>query len=318
MIEIIPNWHPLLVHFTLVFLVLCGLLQLALWWSKRLIGQPAVAVVQKWLIAMATVAVVATLATGLQAYYSVAHDTPSHLAMTDHRNWAFATATVFILGASVFYTVPGLRRSVAGVCFAAALMMVSVTAFKGADLVYRHGLGVMSLPQVSGAGHDHDHDHGDSREQSHHAHATEPAHHDHATGTDSEVGDTVRAFHTALNSGDTVKVRALLDDAVWVFERGRVERSADEYAAQHMKADMVFLQHMKITTLEHQIQVVGNVALSMSRKKIQGDYEGEAIDIDSMETMMLVKDTVAGASSPLPMPLAETNHWRIVHIHWSG
>ena len=358
MIEIIPNWHPIFVHFTVAFLVLCGVLQLALWLSKPVAQHPSAAIIQKWLVGLASAAVIATVATGLQAYYSVNHDTPSHLAMTNHRNWAFATATVFILGALVFFTAPRLRQSIAGACFVGALVLVSTTAFKGGEVVYRYGLGVMSLPKVTGEGHDHDHGDGKGHDQAkpeqttktaahkddgnhehgadttpksaaqEHSHADDghsedpavtpkPAteEHSHAqgghshdkadplkTGLDSDAAKAVIAFHTAINSGDTAKARALLDDAVLIFEGGGVERSGDQYANHHMKSDMAFMQQMKITRLEHQVKVIGNAAVSMSRSKIQGRYKNKDIDFNSMETMMLTKND---------------GRWRIVHIHWS-
>ena len=46
------------------------------------------------------------------------------------------------------------------------------TAWHGGELVYRYGLGVMSLPKAEGDGHDHSHggghDHGGSRADNHH------------------------------------------------------------------------------------------------------------------------------------------------------
>ncbi|NQZ07319.1 MAG: DUF4440 domain-containing protein [Algicola sp.] len=343
MIEIIPNWHPIFVHFTVAFLVLCGVLQLALWLSKPVAQHPSADIIQKWLVGLASVAVIATVATGLQAYYSVNHDSPSHLAMTNHRNWAFATATVFILGALVFFTAPRLRQSIAGACFVGALILVSTTAFKGGEVVYRYGLGVMSLPKVTGEGHDHgegkghdqakpeqptkteahkddgSHEHGADSGHSEdpvvtpkpateeHSHAQGGHSHDKSdplkTGLESDAAKAVIAFHTAINTGDAAKARALLDDAVLIFEGGGVERSGDQYANHHMKSDMAFMQQMKITRLEHQVKVIGNAAVSMSRAKIQGRYKNKDIDINSMETMMLIKNN---------------GHWRIVHIHWSN
>ncbi|NOR51996.1 MAG: hypothetical protein GQ470_05195, partial [Gammaproteobacteria bacterium] len=40
---------------------------------------------------------VLTVASGLYAYNTVAHDTPSHAAMTLHRDWALATVGLFSL-----------------------------------------------------------------------------------------------------------------------------------------------------------------------------------------------------------------------------
>jgi ketosteroid isomerase-like protein len=150
---------------------------------------------QKWLVILAFLSVLLTIGSGLQAYYSVNHDGPSHLAMTDHRNWAFATGGVYILAMLIYFFNAKLRQSLAGILFVTAFVLVSVTAFKGGELVYRHGLGVMSLPEVTGDGHDHDHgdgghDHGTSAEKgqnnqaSGHDHTTEDAHDHSETQTD--------------------------------------------------------------------------------------------------------------------------------------
>lgn len=363
MITIIPNWHPIFVHFTVAILVITGLTQLILWFFNDKLKLAGVIFAQKWLVILGSLAILATIATGLLAYYSVAHDTPSHLAMTDHRNWALTTAAIFLIGTILFYLRPKSRQSLAGSCFVAAFLLVSITAFKGGELVYRHGLGVMSLPQVSGEGHDHEHpdggheqaakqiDTGDNESASHqheaqqvvekasnkterehggddHEHGTqdplpaettEPAEHEHShdqteghhqqqssemfSGLNSEAAKTVIAFHAAINSGDAVQARMLLDDAVVIFEGGGVERSADQYASHHMKSDMAFLAKMKITTKEHQVNTMADMAVSMARSNIHGVYKNKKIDIDSMETMVLKKTN---------------GDWRIVHIHWSN
>ena len=110
MIEIIPNWHPILVHFTVSLLVIGGALQLILWLVPNKTDRTLLIAVQKWLVIVGAVAVIATVATGLQAYYTVAHDTPSHLAMTNHRNWAFATAAIFLTGAVLLFFLPNRRQ----------------------------------------------------------------------------------------------------------------------------------------------------------------------------------------------------------------
>ena len=96
-VEIIPNWHPIFVHFTVaLFSTATGLFVLGTVagkkeWSKTVL---TAAHINLWLGALATIA---TIAAGLYAYNTVNHDAPSHLAMTDHRNWAFGTAALFAL-----------------------------------------------------------------------------------------------------------------------------------------------------------------------------------------------------------------------------
>ncbi len=155
MIEIIPNWHPVFVHFTVTFLIITGVLQLMIWFFSKETDQNTLAQVRKWLVLIGSIIVIVTVATGLQAYNTVVHDSISHIAMTEHRNWALVTAAVFLTGAALFYILPGRRESIAGGFFIAAFLLVLVTGYKGGELVYRHGLGVMSLPEASGEGQDH-------------------------------------------------------------------------------------------------------------------------------------------------------------------
>ena len=54
------------------------------------------------------------------------------------------------------------------------------------------------------------------------------------TGVDTAAGKVVLDFHQALRSGDKKLARALLADDVTIYEGGRVERSAEEYAKHNM------------------------------------------------------------------------------------
>ena len=166
MLEIIPNWHPIFVHFTVAFISSLGLLQLVIWLKGDGKKQTELLFMQKVLMIISTLSVVATVFTGWLAFNSVAHDTPSHMAMTDHRNWAVTTAAVFLSGAILYFVRLSLRGSLVGVLMIASASLVAITGFKGGEVVYRYGLGVMSLPQVSEAskngGEGHDHEHGSS------------------------------------------------------------------------------------------------------------------------------------------------------------
>lgn len=119
----------------------------------------------------------------------------------------------------------------------------------------------------------------------------------------SEPSLSIRQFHHALKTGDRAKARALLADDVTIFEGGRVERSADEYAQHHMLDDMKYLASINTEVLEQQIKVIGDLAYSSSKTKLTGQYQGKVIDHEGMETMVLIK--AAG-------------NWKIIHIHWSN
>jgi ketosteroid isomerase-like protein len=123
------------------------------------------------------------------------------------------------------------------------------------------------------------------------------------TGVDSPVGKVVMQFHLALRTSDKITARKLLADDVLIFEGGGVDRSADEYAHHHMLSDMKYLAAMKSEPLEHNVKIMGNSAVSMSRSKTMGTYKGKELKYESMESMVLEK---------------QKGEWKIVRIHWSN
>jgi len=168
--EIIPNWHPIFVHFTLaLWTVASCFFLLAIGWKKnRLRAQWLL--VARWNMWLGALFALATVVAGWLAYNSVAHDAPSHAAMTEHRNWALATLAV-MLPLSAWSAWRHRRVPEPGLGFAVLLViglgLLGVTGWHGGELVYRHGLGVMSLPVVEGESRDHEHANGET-------HAHEP------------------------------------------------------------------------------------------------------------------------------------------------
>ena len=165
MFDILPNWHPVFVHFTVALWSLAALFYL----SMPLIKSPSLhaqwVILARWNLWLGTAFSVVTATLGLLAFNSVAHDTPSHAAMSEHRNWAVSTLVLFLVltGWSVWY----YRRQITAtrttfrVTMLLALVLLLTTAWHGAEVVYRYGVGVKSLPKVetkgsAGAGHAHD------------------------------------------------------------------------------------------------------------------------------------------------------------------
>jgi ketosteroid isomerase-like protein len=122
------------------------------------------------------------------------------------------------------------------------------------------------------------------------------------SGAETDAGKVITQFHKAIKKGYQKKARSLLDDNVIIFEGGKVERSADDYANHHMIADMKYLAKIHTEVLEHSVKVVGNTAYSMSLTKSTGQVKGKYINSEGMESMVLQK---------------KEGKWRIVHIHWS-
>lgn len=179
MIEIIPNWHPIFVHFTVaLFSTSVGLYTLAYLFNNVKIF-PKVSldmeVAARWCLWLVGIIVIGTVLAGLYAYNTVKHDGASHLAMTNHRNWALPTAATIVLTAlwSLWRT---YKQKSITITFIIVLFIVQglllSTAWRGAELVYRYGLGVMSLPKAEDVGHEHH----ESTMESNHDHNSDDHH----------------------------------------------------------------------------------------------------------------------------------------------
>ncbi|MFQ5533406.1 MAG: DUF2231 domain-containing protein [Sphingomonadales bacterium] len=196
MFEIIPNWHPFLVHFTLalylsagLFFVIAKVLPGAAWSA----GMTRAALWNLWLGAAVTVM---TYLAGRHAFGSVTHDDTSHAAMVMHAQWGTLTTVAFLVLA-IWSVIAKRKGRPVGWLFTGLIVLASAallnTGYKGADLVYRYGLGVMSLPKEADhshargvAAHEHEtegHKHGDGAAG--HDHEPDPApEHDHSEGDD--------------------------------------------------------------------------------------------------------------------------------------
>ncbi len=156
MVEIVPNWHPIFVHFTVAllnvsvgFFVLASVLRSHRWRDQWLS-------VAHWNLWLGSGFAIVTVIAGWFAFNSVAHDPPSHAAMTDHRNWAFTTLAVVLLLSlwSMWRYRAGNRPNTPFLVVTLIMLgLLASTGWRGGELVYRYGLGVMSLPKPEGKGH---------------------------------------------------------------------------------------------------------------------------------------------------------------------
>lgn len=170
MIEILPNWHPFFVHFSVSLLIITFVVFSLSMMAKQYATRLLLRQFARWSLWVGTGMSVLTVAAGIYAYYTVAHDGPSHDWMTIHRNMAMITfGLYFVLAIWSFTYVKKQQEEGRGFMsiLSIALVVLLTTAWLGGELVYRHGLGVMALPDVSGEGHDHGgHDHGHQHDSS--------------------------------------------------------------------------------------------------------------------------------------------------------
>lgn len=100
--EIIPNWHPLFVHFTVslvstaaIFFVFSYLFSRVSQPSRRFVVELEIA--GRWCLWVVSIITFGTILTGLYASYTVKHDELSHIVMTTHKKWALMTTTAILL-----------------------------------------------------------------------------------------------------------------------------------------------------------------------------------------------------------------------------
>lgn len=166
MSEVIPNWHPLLVHFPVALISVSAffhLATLAIWGRhKSAVHCAVLAHATLWMGALA--AVLAAML-GWLAFSTVDHDEAGHAAMQIHRAWALGTLAVLMILAGWDFWHRKIEEKpewwFAGMVVA-AWALVATTAWYGGELVYRHGLGVMATSiTASEAGHQHHHEDAD-------------------------------------------------------------------------------------------------------------------------------------------------------------
>jgi uncharacterized membrane protein len=260
--EIIPNWHPILVHFTIALLAIATLLfgVFALWRGRRWsAGLESAANWNLWLGAAVTAL---TIAAGLQAAGSVTHDEAAHLAMENHKFWALSTAALFVLLA--LWNGWRVRRAApVGFAFVALLAVAAVglagTGLRGADLVFRHGVGVMALPDAEAEEHTHD---------------GEAAHADHETGretpaaaaalspAESEVVAILTAYHDALTAGNpsAPEPYVLADARFLMIEGEHVNQGWADYRDNHLTGELADLAKVRFRLSGYQIRMNGGLA----------------------------------------------------------
>ncbi len=316
MIEIIPNWHPLFVHFPIgLFVASIVLHGIGLFLSNEE-TKNNLRIAANWMLWTGAAATVFTLLSGWYASNTVAHTDESHAAMLNHRNFAIGTSVFFFIlaGCSIHHARKGLPLPMLfyGLLVVGGVLL-GITGWKGGDLVFKHGMGVVPMAEMIGDSHDHDQgkqnpDHDDEIKNSDHEKTEmvkehDDDHHHEDVIDESTPAGALESFHNALTRGDKEAVFRLLAEDVLIFESGGVERSLEEYAGHHMPLDMEFTKNMKRETTSQSVQEAAGTAIIFSESRTQGTFKNKEYNLLGKETIVLKR---------------QENQWKITHIHWSS
>lgn len=148
--------HPMLVHFPIALWLAATVMLL---WSLR--GDERSWEMGVRLVHFGSLGAVIAAAAGFIAADNLGHDSPGHAMVHDHRNVMVAVMVLGLAASGVaFRWRKDSPRSVrnglmALMCFTSLLMVFG--ADRGANLVYRYGVGVLNEVPPAEDGHDHSH-----------------------------------------------------------------------------------------------------------------------------------------------------------------
>jgi uncharacterized membrane protein len=140
--EIIPNWHPAVVHFPIALTVTATLLLLL---GRLRPRHPTLPACARLLVQLAALSALLAVALGWYAFQTVEHDGAGHLVMLRHRNWALA-ATAGLIAVALWEYRRQRAEAPARTLLLPLMLVLSaslgVTGWLGGEMVYRHGIGV--------------------------------------------------------------------------------------------------------------------------------------------------------------------------------
>jgi uncharacterized membrane protein len=151
MIQIIPNWHPILVHFTIALYTTSAAIYILVAIIQRFLGKNWIQdllITARWCLWIAAFSTLFTIPAGFYAFSTVQHNEISHKIMTIHRNWGLVTATGILSLAGISLWRYFKNEKYPSFTFLVGLILVGIalliTGYLGGELVYRYGLGVIS------------------------------------------------------------------------------------------------------------------------------------------------------------------------------
>lgn len=161
-----PNLHPMVVHFPIAFWVAAtGAWCLAL--ARR---RDDAWRFGRWLHLLGLIGAAVALGFGFWATNETGHEGPGHDLVHVHRDLMLvASAIALAVTAVAWWRRDATRACRAGLTAGSLVLLgvMTVGADRGAELVFRHGIGVAGEEPPHGHDHEHSPGHADDHEQSH-------------------------------------------------------------------------------------------------------------------------------------------------------
>lgn len=168
--SIIPNLHPAAVHFPIALTLIALLFSLGARMLRKHSAAPLLAAAGHFTLWFAALSAVVAAILGWLAFNSgLNHDDAGHAAMLLHRKWAIPTALGLVALAGWDAWKARINQVMSFPALTALIVLsgaIATTAWLGGEIVYRHGIGVLSLPSTEGAGHSHEHNGANAAEHS--------------------------------------------------------------------------------------------------------------------------------------------------------
>jgi uncharacterized membrane protein len=145
--NILPGWHPSVVHFPLALVTTAAFLLTAARLLRRDSYAATLATVGTWNLCLGALAALLALATGLAAVIGLHVGIPAHQAISMHVKWAMFTTLALVLLA-VWRGAGSAQESRPSWIFVLVLLAATAalieTGYRGGQNVYRYGVGVIA------------------------------------------------------------------------------------------------------------------------------------------------------------------------------
>ncbi|QED26757.1 DUF2231 domain-containing protein [Microvenator marinus] len=184
-----PNLHPMVVHFPIAFWIAAtGAWSLALARKRDDAWRFG-----RWLHLLGLLGAAVAVGFGFWATEEMGHDTPGHDLVHVHRDLMLvATGIALVVTALAWWRGDASRRWRVGLMVGSLLLLgvMTIGADRGAELVFRYGIGVAGETPPHSDGHDHAHVDQEAEAEVHDHGAQPPSHtgHEHPPERGSEPG----------------------------------------------------------------------------------------------------------------------------------